>query len=84
MLQEALAAAGVEAILRALPGGDHADPAFESPQFLAEARKLYPDARKVLLTAYADTEAAIESIKKATRPEAATEILNAVEQYFQE
>jgi len=31
-------------------------------QFLAEARKFYPDARKVLLTAYADTEAAIESI----------------------
>jgi thioredoxin reductase (NADPH) len=31
-------------------------------ELLAEARKLYPEARKVLLTAYADTEAAITSI----------------------
>jgi thioredoxin reductase (NADPH) len=31
-------------------------------EFLAEARKLYPETRKVLLTAYADTEAAIQSI----------------------
>jgi thioredoxin reductase (NADPH) len=31
-------------------------------EFLAEARKLYPQTRKVLLTAYADTEAAIQSI----------------------
>lgn len=31
-------------------------------QFLTEARKLYPDARKVLLTAFADTEAAIAGI----------------------
>jgi thioredoxin reductase (NADPH) len=31
-------------------------------EFLAEARKVYPDARKVLLTAYADTQAAIDSI----------------------
>ena len=31
-------------------------------EFLAEARKLYPETRKVLLTAYADTEAAIDSI----------------------
>jgi thioredoxin reductase (NADPH) len=31
-------------------------------EFLTEARKLYPEARKVLLTAYADTEAAISSI----------------------
>ena len=30
--------------------------------FLAEARKLFPDARKVLLTAYADTDAAISAI----------------------
>jgi thioredoxin reductase (NADPH) len=31
-------------------------------EFLTEAQKLYPVARKVLLTAYADTEAAIASI----------------------
>ena len=31
-------------------------------EFLAEARRVYPDARKVLLTAYADTQAAIASI----------------------
>ncbi len=31
-------------------------------EFLAEARTFYPEARKVLLTAYADTEAAIQSI----------------------
>ena len=33
-------------------------------QFLIEALKLYPDARRVLLTAYADTEAAITAINK--------------------
>ena len=32
--------------------------------FLTEARRLYPEARKVLLTAYADTEAAISSINE--------------------
>jgi thioredoxin reductase (NADPH) len=37
-------------------------PAMSGTEFLAEARKLYPEARKVLLTAYADTEAAIQSI----------------------
>jgi thioredoxin reductase (NADPH) len=31
-------------------------------EFLAEACKVYPETRKVLLTAYADTEAAIQSI----------------------
>lgn len=33
-------------------------------EFLIQARKLYPQARKVLLTAYADTEAAIQSINE--------------------
>jgi thioredoxin reductase (NADPH) len=37
-------------------------PNMNGTEFLAEARELYPEARKVLLTAYADTEAAIESI----------------------
>ncbi|HEY4690983.1 MAG TPA: FAD-dependent oxidoreductase [Anaerolineae bacterium] len=31
-------------------------------QFLEQARALYPDAKRVLLTAYADTEAAIQAI----------------------
>jgi thioredoxin reductase (NADPH) len=37
-------------------------PHMSGTQFLTEARKLYPDARKVLLTAYADTEVAITGI----------------------
>ena len=37
-------------------------PQMEGTAFLAEAMKFYPDARKVLLTAYADTAAAIASI----------------------
>jgi thioredoxin reductase (NADPH) len=37
-------------------------PSMTGTEFLAEAMLLYPDARKVLLTAYTDTEAAIESI----------------------
>ena len=41
---------------------DQRMPVMSGTEFLAEARKLYPDARKVLLTAYADTEAAIASI----------------------
>jgi thioredoxin reductase (NADPH) len=41
---------------------DQRMPAMSGTEFLAEARKLYPEARKVLLTAYADTEAAIVSI----------------------
>lgn len=41
---------------------DQRMPEMTGVQFLGEAGKLYPDARKVLLTAYADTEAAIASI----------------------
>lgn len=41
---------------------DQRMPEMSGTQFLEEARKLYPEARKVLLTAYADTEAAIASI----------------------
>ena len=33
-------------------------------QFLLEAIKLYPDARRVLLTAYADTDTAITAINQ--------------------
>jgi thioredoxin reductase (NADPH) len=41
---------------------DQRMPNMSGTEFLAEARVLYPETRKVLLTAYADTEAAIESI----------------------
>ena len=41
---------------------DQRMPVMSGTEFLTEARKLYPEARKVLLTAYADTEAAIDSI----------------------
>ncbi|MGH2620605.1 MAG: response regulator, partial [Anaerolineales bacterium] len=41
---------------------DQRMPVMTGTEFLAQAIKLYPEARKVLLTAYADTEAAIQSI----------------------
>jgi thioredoxin reductase (NADPH) len=41
---------------------DQRMPEMTGTEFLTEAMKLYPEARKVLLTAYADTEAAIASI----------------------
>lgn len=41
---------------------DQRMPDMTGTDFLAQARKLFPDARKVLLTAYADTQAAIDSI----------------------
>jgi thioredoxin reductase (NADPH) len=34
-------------------------------EFLEQAMKIYPDSKRVLLTAYADTDAAIKSINKA-------------------
>jgi thioredoxin reductase (NADPH) len=43
---------------------DQRMPEMSGTEFLREAVKLYPDACKVLLTAYADTEAAIESINE--------------------
>ena len=43
---------------------DQRMPEMTGVEVLAEARKLFPDARKVLLTAYADTEAAIASINE--------------------
>lgn len=43
---------------------DQRMPQMTGVQFLDEARKLFPEARKVLLTAYADTEAAIQSINR--------------------
>ncbi|NUM43316.1 MAG: FAD-dependent oxidoreductase [Anaerolineales bacterium] len=41
---------------------DQRMPGMTGTQFLTEARTYFPQARKVLLTAYADTSAAIESI----------------------
>ena len=43
---------------------DQRMPSMSGTEFLAEARKIHPDAKKVLLTAYADTEAAIASINQ--------------------
>ena len=43
---------------------DQRMPDMSGTEFLAEARKFYPEAGKVLLTAYADTEAAIASINQ--------------------
>lgn len=41
---------------------DQRMPSMSGTEFLAEAARHYPEARKVLLTAYADTDAAITSI----------------------
>ena len=41
---------------------DQRMPDIEGTEFLEEAIKIYPNARKVLLTAYADTNAAIDAI----------------------
>lgn len=43
---------------------DQRMPNMSGTELLREVRKLHPDARKVLLTAYADTEAAIVSINE--------------------
>lgn len=43
---------------------DERMPEMTGTQFLVEAIKLYPDARRVLLTAYADTETAIMAINR--------------------
>jgi thioredoxin reductase (NADPH) len=43
---------------------DERMPEMTGTQFLKEAIKLYPEARKVLLTAYADTETAIAAINQ--------------------
>ena len=43
---------------------DQRMPEMSGTDFLADARAIYPDARKVLLTAYADTDAAISAINE--------------------
>ena len=49
----------------ALLVSDQRMPGITGVEFLERARELYPDARRVLLTAYADTEAAIRAINTA-------------------
>jgi thioredoxin reductase (NADPH) len=49
----------------ALIVSDQRMPGMTGVDFLEHARELYPDARRVLLTAYADTEAAIRAINSA-------------------
>src|SRR5438552_1428492 len=44
---------------------DHRMPEMTGVEFLEQAREFYPDARRVLLTAYADTDAAIGAINRA-------------------
>jgi thioredoxin reductase (NADPH) len=44
---------------------DQRMPGMTGVEFLEHAREIYPDARRVLLTAYADTEAAIRAINTA-------------------
>jgi thioredoxin reductase (NADPH) len=48
----------------ALMIADQRMPGMEGTDYLLEARKLFPDAKRVLLTAYADTEAAIQAINE--------------------
>ncbi|HVP18380.1 MAG TPA: FAD-dependent oxidoreductase, partial [Spirochaetia bacterium] len=43
---------------------DQRMPVMSGTEFLTEAIKIYPEAKRVLLTAYADTQAAITSINK--------------------
>ncbi len=45
---------------------DQRMPHMSGVEFLAQAMPIYPDARRVLLTAYADTDAAIEAINAAS------------------
>jgi len=45
---------------------DQRMPRMSGVEFLEQARLMFPEAKKVLLTAYADTEAAIDSINKVS------------------
>ncbi|HEX8634249.1 MAG TPA: FAD-dependent oxidoreductase [Pyrinomonadaceae bacterium] len=44
---------------------DQRMPGISGVEFIKQARELYPDAKRVLLTAYADTDAAIKAINEA-------------------
>jgi thioredoxin reductase (NADPH) len=43
---------------------DQRMPGMEGTEYLVQARKIYPEAKRVLLTAYADTQAAIAAINE--------------------
>src|SRR5205807_1232723 len=45
---------------------DQRMPGMPGTDYLVEARKIVPDAKRVLLTAYADTEAAIQAINEVS------------------
>src|ERR1017187_9579480 len=45
---------------------DHRMPQMTGVEFLGQAMELFPDAKRVLLTAYADTDAAIRAINDAS------------------
>ncbi|MFZ0041500.1 MAG: FAD-dependent oxidoreductase [Solirubrobacteraceae bacterium] len=50
----------------ALVVADQRMPGMEGTELLVEARKIYPEAKRVLLTAYADTQAAIAAINEVS------------------
>ena len=54
---------------------DHRMPQMNGIETLAEAMKLYPDAKRVLLTAYADTEAAIQGDQRGAASSISAEAL---------
>ena len=45
---------------------DQRMPGMEGTEYLTKARTIFPEAKRVLLTAYADTDAAIAAINKAS------------------
>ena len=51
---------------------DQRMPEMEGTEFLAEARQRYPDAKRLLLTAYADTAAAIAAAPSWQKPTSCT------------
>jgi thioredoxin reductase (NADPH) len=50
----------------ALVIADQRMPGMEGTEFLVKARQIYPEAKRVLLTAYADTQAAISAINEVS------------------
>jgi len=72
ILDAASGAAGLDILRRLLQRNDsvalllvdHRMPEMNGIETLKEARKIYPEAKRVLLTAYADTEAAIMAINE--------------------
>ena len=54
---------------------DQRMPQMTGVEFLGQAMELFPDAKRVLLTAYADTDAAIRAINDAQNPSLPAEAL---------